>query len=162
MIVPVSFILPGNPVDDGAMVAVLMRALAHPVLAGCRIARETGAIVVTPANRTPETLARLIDALVAVNIEWRARHRGTPCCTEVCRYAAELGENWKPTPVLLADKKGDCEDLSADKTAFDRVELGQRTNSLVTFPRGPNKLAHVKNRLQNGKKRDVSRELGMP
>lgn len=113
-------------------------------------------------GRSQKTILILLNALVAINIEWLKEHPRTPPLYQSgIRYQHETVENWQAIPELLASKRGDCEDLACYLAAELRVKGIAARPFLKSKTRDGFTLFHVVVQLPNGQILDPSRRLGM-
>lgn len=113
-------------------------------------------------ERSQKSILILLNALVAINMEWLKAHPRTPGLYQSgIRYERENVEVWQAIPQLLASKRGDCEDLACYLTAELRMKGVMAKPFLKSKRVGNFTLFHVVVMLPDGRILDPSKRLGM-
>lgn len=117
-------------------------------------------------------LGRMLDLMVAENVDYLRAHPETPRLYQAkgpdgqpIKYVREdMGiEEWQEIPAIIAQGWGDCEDL-ASWLAAERIVKDGLSGTKAYLERrhkGGIWLYHVKVRLPNGTEEDPSKMLGM-
>jgi hypothetical protein len=114
--------------------------------------------LIVPA-RGRRSIEAALAALFALNVAFFQSHPNAPHIRRAgVRYARERGERWQTAPVLLASRRGDCEDLASYHAAFLRARGERAVPQLREVRPG---LWHVVVRRADGRIDDPSRWLGM-
>lgn len=110
------------------------------------------------------TLDHLLRAMVAIDCDYL---RENPDCPDLhysgVRYARERGETWQSIPEILANGKGDCEDLACWRAAELIVRKGIEARAQAVRQSVGGRQYHIVVSLPvAGYTEDPSRALGMP
>lgn len=100
------------------------------------------------------------EGLTLVNVDQMRRRVFPPLYSSGIRYKVERGEQWQPAAALLANRSGDCEDLSAYRAAELRVS-GVDPDARVTIYKSRPRVYHAVVRRGDGSLEDPSLRLGM-
>jgi hypothetical protein len=120
---------------------------------------------VIDSDARERVLEQLLEALIAVNIEYLRACPSTPSLYESgVVYEEEPGErdNWQDIPETLGLGKGDCEDLGCWRIAELRVRAEEHATPFIKSREVENRtVVHIAVRRADGSVEDPSRLLGM-